>query len=223
MRRALALGLALACAAACGRDESAPGSAEAPSAALAALKDGPHDVAVVRIAEFGEIRFELLPEIAPETVASFESLADQGFFDGTTFHRVIPEFMIQGGCPNTKSPDPRQHGRGGPEYTLPDEFSDWPHLRGTVSMANRGSRNSAGSQFFIVQRDVRQIDGQYTAFGRVTTGMEVVDAIARVEIDKYGRYGPKDRPYPVDVRVESIRIERAGDAAARGRAAGAAS
>jgi cyclophilin family peptidyl-prolyl cis-trans isomerase len=176
------------------------------------LAQGPHTVAVVSVKDLGKIRIELLPEAAPKTVAQFEKLAAKGFYNGTTFHRVIPDFMIQGGCPNTRNADPRDDGTGGGEYALEDEFSDLPHRRGVVSMANHGSRNSGGTQFFIVQGDASHLDGKHSVFGRVIEGMEVVDAIAKLEIDKFGRYGPPGRPYPVSALVESIRIEAAAPA-----------
>jgi cyclophilin family peptidyl-prolyl cis-trans isomerase len=176
------------------------------------LAQGPHPQAVITLEKLGTIRLELFPEAAPETVAMFTKLAGEGFYDGTTFHRVIPEFMIQGGCPNTRDADPRNDGKGGGEIVPPDEFNDLPHTRGTLSLANRGYRSSGGTQFFIVQRDAHQLDGKHTVFGRVVEGMDVVDAITRLEIDKYGRYGPTDRPYPVSAVVQSIRIEPAGGA-----------
>jgi len=176
------------------------------------LEEGSHPVAIVSVKDLGKIRIELLPEAAPKTVAQFEKLAVEGYYDGTTFHRVIPEFMIQGGCPNTRNADPRDDGTGGGEYALEDEFSDLPHRRGVVSLANHGSRNSGGTQFFIVQGAAPHLDGKHTVFGRVIEGMEVVDAITKLEIDKFGRYGPPDRPYPVSAQVESIRIEGAAPA-----------
>ena len=178
-----------------------------PTVRTVTLAPGPHPVAVVRVKDLGTIRIELLPEAAPKTVAQFEKLAGEGYYDGTTFHRVIPDFMIQGGDPNTRNADPRDDGRGGNEYPLEDEFSDLAHRRGVVSMANHASRNSGGTQFFIVQGDAPHLDGKHTVFGRVVEGMEVVDAITRLEIDKFGRYGPPDRPYPVSAVVESIRME----------------
>jgi peptidyl-prolyl cis-trans isomerase B (cyclophilin B) len=217
-----ALALALACS---GREapEAPPADPVASSQALRRVTGGPHDVAVLDMGNLGEIRIELLREIAPKTVDNFVTLAEKGFFDGTYFHRVIPGFMIQGGDPNTKNNDPRDDGHGGPGYRLADELSDYPHVRGTVSMANFGTRNSAGSQFFIVQKDTFQLDGHYTVFGRVVEGMDVVDAITRLAIDKYGRYGPPDRPYPVDARIVSAHIEHASHGSARvASAAGAA-
>jgi cyclophilin family peptidyl-prolyl cis-trans isomerase len=199
---------------ACERGEEATpqAAAEAPpdaAAQVAALVlPGPHDVAVLDMGELGVIRIELLPELAPKTVARFSELADQGFYDGTYFHRVIPDFMLQGGDPNTKDLDPRNDGRGNADTRIADEFSDYPHLRGTLAMANTGYSNSASSQFFIVHQDTRSLDGQYSAFGRVVSGIEVVDAIAALEIDSFGRYGPPNRPYPVNATIETLRIER---------------
>ncbi|HEY8155971.1 MAG TPA: peptidylprolyl isomerase [Myxococcota bacterium] len=171
------------------------------------LSPGPHPVAAVRVKDLGTIRIELYPEAAPKTVAQFEQLAGEGFYDGTTFHRVIPGFMIQGGCPNTRNADPRDDGSGGGDHVLEDEFNDLPHRRGALAMANRGSRNSGGTQFFVVSADSSNLDGKHTVFGQVIEGIEVVDAITRLEIDKFGRYGPPDRPYPVSAVVESIRME----------------
>lgn len=125
----------------------------------------------------GTIEFELLPDIAPKTVENFKKLARSDFYDGTTFHRVIPSFMIQGGDPNSKNPDRSKHGTGGPGYTIDAEFSDQKHVRGIVSMARSSDPNSAGSQFFITVDNAPHLDGQYTAFGRVTKGMDVVDKI----------------------------------------------
>jgi peptidyl-prolyl cis-trans isomerase B (cyclophilin B) len=100
-------------------------------------------------------------------------------------------------------------GSGGPGYDIPDEFSDLSHARGVVAMANKGRPNSGGSQFFIVHQDSPGLDGRFSVFGRIVEGIEVVDAISEVEIDTYGRYGPAERPYPIPVLIESVRIERA--------------
>ena len=183
-----------------------------PAPAKARLQEGPHDIAVLVLRGLGEIRIELLPEVAPKTVANFAKLASQGFYDGTQFHRVIPDFMIQGGDPNTKQQDTRHHGKGGPGYTIEDEFSDLPHRRGIVAMANTGTRNTGGSQFFILHGDAPHLDGRHAAFGRVVSGMEVVDAVAALPLDTYGRYGPKARPYPDPAVLESVRVEVAGAA-----------
>ncbi len=198
---------------ACGSGEGTPTEAPAEATpaephALSAIRPGPHDEAVLDMGELGVIRIELLPELAPNTVAHFAELTDQGFYDGTYFHRVIPEFMIQGGDPNTKDLDPRNDGKGRTER-IEDEFTDYPHLRGTLSMANTGRSNSSSCQFFIVHQDRRELDGEFTAFGRVISGIEVVDAITELELDTYGRYGPTDRPYPVNATIEKAWIERA--------------
>ena len=132
---------------------------------------------------FGKISFRLLPDLAPETVRNFVKLADSGFYDGTLFHRVIPGFMIQGGDPNTKGSDKSSWGMGGPGYTVKAEFNSKSHRRGVVSMARAMDPDSAGSQFFIVTTDSTFLDGQYTAFGEVTEGMEVADKIVNLPRD----------------------------------------
>ena len=133
--------------------------------------------------DFGSVKFSLLPELAPETVRSFSKLAKSGFYNGTLFHRVIPGFMIQGGDPNTKNPDQSMWGQGGPGYNLKAEFNSRSHLRGIVSMARATDPDSAGSQFFIVTSDSTFLDKQYTVFGEVTEGMEVVDKIVNLPRD----------------------------------------
>ena len=124
---------------------------------------------------FGDIEFQLLPELAPETVRNFVTLAQSEFYNGTLFHRVIPGFMIQGGDPNTKKLELRsQWGMGGPGHNVKAEFSSRSHLRGIVSMARAADPDSAGSQFFIVTSDnnTASLDNQYTVFGEVTEGIE---------------------------------------------------
>ena len=132
---------------------------------------------------FGSIKFSLLPELAPETVRNFSKLAQSGFYNETLFHRVIPGFMIQGGDPNTKSPDKSVWGQGGPGYNLKAEFNSRSHLRGIVSMARAADPDSAGSQFFIVTSDSTFLDKQYTVFGEVTEGMDVADKIVNLPRD----------------------------------------
>jgi len=127
--------------------------------------------------KFGNIELKFFPETAPGHVNNFIELAKKGFYDGTTFHRVIPGFMIQGGDPNSKSPDKSTHGMGGPGYTIKAEFNDKPHQRGTLSMARAGHPDSAGSQFFICVADAPFLNKQYTVFGEVVSGMEAVDKI----------------------------------------------
>ena len=133
--------------------------------------------------ENGDVmRGELYPEIAPITVENFEKLAGEKFYDGLTFHRVIPGFMIQGGCP-------RGNGTGGPGYQIKGEFAangvanDLKHERGVLSMARAMDPDSAGSQFFIMVADAPHLDGQYAAFGNVTEGMEAADKIVYVKTD----------------------------------------
>lgn len=150
----------------------------------------------------GTIRIELMPELAPATVISVLELAEQGFYDGTTFHRVIPGFMIQGGDPNSRDRDPSNDGRGRHGPKLLDEFGGAPFERGVVGMGNRGRENSTSTQFFIMHADNRSLDGRYTAIGRVIEGMELVDDITKVAIDRTGRWGPKDRP------IENVVMKR---------------
>ena len=140
----------------------------------------------------GAIAIELFPDDAPKTVANFEKLAGDGFYDGVVFHRVIPDFMIQGG-------DPTGTGSGGPGYTFEDESNDRKVVRGALAMANAGP-NTNGSQFFIVTADACPwLDGKHTVFGRVTDGMDVVDAISALDTD--GR----DRPR-ADVVIERVEL-----------------
>jgi peptidyl-prolyl cis-trans isomerase B (cyclophilin B) len=131
----------------------------------------------------GDITIEFLPEVAPNHVKNFTELAKKGFYDGTIFHRVIPDFMIQGGDPLSKNADKRLHGTGGSDKNVKAEFSKTPHLRGVVSMARSASPDSASSQFFIVVADSSHLDNQYSAFGKVTEGLDVVDKIVAEETD----------------------------------------
>ena len=153
--------------------------------------------------EKGTIILELFPNEAPGTVANFEKLANSEFYDGLTFHRVIPNFMIQGGCPNA-------NGTGSSDNTIVGEFSangydnDIKHLRGVISMARTNVMDSASSQFFIMHADGTFLDGQYAAFGAVTEGMDVVDEIARVKTNM------QDRPLR-DQKIMSITVETFGE------------
>jgi peptidyl-prolyl cis-trans isomerase B (cyclophilin B) len=137
----------------------------------------------------GAIELELFDEDAPKTVANFLELAGKGYYDDLVFHRIIPDFMIQGGCP-------RGDGTGGPGYEFEDEGNAHPIVRGALAMANRGP-NTNGSQFFIVTKDeCPWLDGKHTVFGRVSAGMDVVDAISAVETDS------RDRP------IEPVTLDR---------------
>ena len=153
--------------------------------------------------KLGNITLKFFPEVAPNHVNSFIDLANDGFFDGTTFHRVVPGFVIQGGDPNTKSDDRSKHGLGGPGYTVKAEFSNLPHKRGTLSMARAADPDSAGSQFFICVADTSFLDGQYTVFGEVVDGMDVVDQIVSQQRDQ------KDNPVErIEMRVEIVTPEK---------------
>jgi peptidyl-prolyl cis-trans isomerase B (cyclophilin B) len=151
--------------------------------------------------KFGEIEIEFLSDLAPGHVKNFLDLARKGFYDGTTFHRVIPGFMIQGGCPNTKDAKGGKggHGTGGPGHTVKAEFNDTAHKRGVVSMARSQDPNSAGSQFFICVSDSGFLDKQYTAFGRVVRGLEVADQVVAQPRD--GRDNPNER---VEMKVRVV-------------------
>lgn len=148
----------------------------------------------------GKIVLDFLPEVAPNTVANFKKLSNQCFYDGTTFHRVIPSFMIQGGDPNSKAGDRSTHGTGGPGFTIKAEFSRERHTRGTVSMARSADPDSAGSQFFIVVADAPHLDGQYTVFAKVTEGLDVVDKI--VAMNRDGNDNPLERVEMKKVQVK---------------------
>ena len=149
--------------------------------------------------KFGDIKLRFFPDVAPNHVNNFIELAKKGFYDGTTFHRIIPGFMIQGGDPNSKDPDRSKHGLGDPGYKLKAEFNDKPHKRGTLSMARAGHPDSAGSQFFICVADSPFLDRQYTAFGEVISGMDVVDKIVDQPRDK--RDNPIER---IEMKVKII-------------------
>ena len=156
------------------------------------------EIAVIET-KFGKIEMELFADKAPGHVKNFKDLAKKGFYDGTIFHRVIPGFMIQGGDPNTKSDDRATHGMGGPGYSIKAEFNDTPHKRGVLSMARSQNPNSAGSQFFIVVKKSSFLDGKYTAFGKVLSGMAVADQIVNAPRDK--RDNPDER---IEMKVKVV-------------------
>jgi len=162
-------------------------------------------IVTIKIKDFGTVKAELYPQYAPNTVNNFISLANSGFYNGTTFHRIIETFMIQGG-------DPEGTGTGGPGYGIKGEISSngykynsLSHEEGVLSMARSTAPNSAGSQFFIVtnRSNANQLDGQYAAFGKVTEGMDIVHKISEVKTDK------SDKP-KVDVIIESISVDLRG-------------
>ena len=160
-------------------------------------------IVTLTMADGSIIKIELYPEVAPNTVRNFISLINEKFYDGLTFHRVIPGFMIQGGCP-------QGNGMGGLDYQIKGEFTqngfqnDLAHTRGVISMARAMSPNSAGSQFFIMHQDSPHLDGAYAAFGMVIEGIEVVDKIAGVETDY------KDRPNE-DQKIATITVDTFGE------------
>ncbi|MEC0123613.1 peptidylprolyl isomerase [Paenibacillus pabuli] len=178
----LVLAMLLIVISGCGRPSN--GATEA----VPAPPEGPNPVATIEMQDGQKIVIELYPEIAPNTVYNFISLANKGFYDGLIFHRVIPGFMIQGG-------DPNGDGSGGPGYTIKGEFTSnghknhLNHTRGVISMARKSDNlDSAGSQFFIMLADADYLDNAYATFGKVTEGMDVVDGIAAQQI------GEKDKP-----------------------------
>ena len=160
-------------------------------------------VVTIQMENGGKIVAELYPDVAPQSVRNFISLASKGFYNGLIFHRVISGFMIQGGCPDGT-------GMGGPGYCIKGEFklngvpNKISHERGVLSMARAQSPNSAGSQFFIMHEDGDFLDGQYAAFGRVLEGMDVVDAIAAV------RTNAQDRPL-TEQKMASVTVETFGE------------
>jgi peptidyl-prolyl cis-trans isomerase B (cyclophilin B) len=149
--------------------------------------------------KFGNITLKFFPDVAPGHVKNFIDLAKKGFYDNTTFHRVIPGFMIQGGDPISKDPNARGVGTGGPGYTIKAEFNAKPHKRGTLSMARAASPDSAGSQFFICVKDSPFLDRQYTVFGEVESGMEAVDKIVAQPRDQNDK--PNDR---IEMKVKIV-------------------
>ena len=150
----------------------------------------------------GEMTIAFWPDVAPKTVENFKTLARKGFYDGTAFHRIIKGFMIQGGCPNTKADRNGVPGTGGPGYQIKAEFNAKSHVRGVVSMARSSSPDSAGSQFFICHGDARFLDRQYTAFGELVAGEDVLEKIANVATG-----GGSEKSTPVErVALESVRI-----------------
>ena len=194
----LVLCLAMALLPACSK-QTASESAKKNDAAASASN---YPTATIEVENFGTIVVELYPDIAPITVANFIELAQEGFYDGLTFHRIISGFMIQGGCP-------RGDGTGNPGYSIKGEFSangvknDLKHTRGVISMARSSAPDSAGSQFFIMHANASHLDGQYAAFGKVTEGLDVVDAIATTPT--YASDKPKK-----DVVIKTITVDTKG-------------
>lgn len=206
----LALVVAVCVVALCGgcstgeKDEPAPATGDASAEAD---PDDPYATgthhAVIEVEGYGSIEVTLNANVAPITVSNFCHLAESGFYDGLTFHRVVPGFMIQGG-------DPAGDGTGGSDESIKGEFADngvdnnIPHVRGTISMARASDYDSASSQFFIMQETNSSLDGQYAAFGTVTSGMEVVDAICEqvpVADEQSGYVAEEDQPVITSVTI----------------------
>lgn len=210
------LGVALLCLAGCGSGASGAASTSAASASAVSSSSasscvtsasgeyasGTHH-ATIEVEGYGAIKLELDADVAPVTVANFAKLAGEGFYDGLTFHRIIEGFMAQGG-------DPNGNGTGGSDEKIVGEFSDnghpnsISHVRGTISMARSQAYNSASSQFFIMQADTPSLDGQYAAFGHVTEGMDVVDAMCEAArpTDNNGTIAAADQP-----RIASVKMD----------------
>ncbi len=164
----------------------------------------PATIEAALVTDKGTMVVTFFAEQAPAHVRSFLALSQRGFYEGVAFHRVIKNFMIQTGCPNSKKGAQGMPGTGGPGYHLPAEFNDIPHTRGVLSMARARDPNSAGSQFFVVHSDHAEfLDGQYTVFGKVEEGLDVLDAIACIDCD-FG--GAGERSVPKE-RVEIRRVE----------------
>lgn len=210
------LGVASLCLAGCGSGASGAASTSAASASAVPSSSAPSCVtsasgeyasgthhATIEVEGYGAIKLELDADVAPVTVANFAKLAGEGFYDGLTFHRIIEGFMVQGG-------DPNGNGTGGSDEKIVGEFSDnghpnsISHVRGTISMARSQAYNSASSQFFIMQADTPSLDGQYAAFGHVTEGMDVVDAMCEAArpTDNNGTIAAADQP-----RIASAKMD----------------
>ncbi|MEG1928529.1 MAG: peptidylprolyl isomerase [Niameybacter sp.] len=180
----------------------APETADPAVTQVQALENNP--IVTMNIKDYGTVTLELYPKIAPNTVNNFVTLANEGFYDGLTFHRIIEGFMIQGG-------DPEGTGAGNPGYSIPGEFSgngheanNLPHTKGVISMARSMMPDSAGSQFFIMSADSPHLDGEYAGFGQVTSGIEIIEALEKVPT------GAQDKPVEAVV-IESVTVDTNGE------------
>ena len=221
MKRTLFLGLllsSLTLAGVCAEDSATP-SPSATATETPKLEESPKpdearpmdtnqkEVAVLKTGA-GEMVVEFWPEVAPKTLENFKKLAREGFYDGTAFHRIIKGFMIQGGDPNTKDlTNDSMYGTGGPGYKVDAEFNERPHVRGVISMARSADPNSAGSQFFICLGTAKSLDRQYTAFGHLIKGLDVLDKIGDTAVTR-GNGGEVSKPI-ARVALESVKIVNA--------------
>jgi dolichyl-diphosphooligosaccharide---protein glycosyltransferase len=189
------------------KDKESNTAEETPQNMVKANMTPSDDIAILKTS-LGNITLELFPGAAPKHVNSFLNLSKTGFYDGTIFHRIVKDFVIQGGDPTTKNNTQKDKwGTGGPGYTIDAEFNDIPHERGIISMARTGDPNSAGSQFFIVTKDARFLDNQYTVFGRVIDGMETVDKIQDLATNQ-----SSDQPIDFEkAKIEKVIIEQRRD------------
>jgi peptidyl-prolyl cis-trans isomerase B (cyclophilin B) len=185
--------------------EATPQASTTPSPAMTpSPSPAQNEVAVFKTSE-GEVVAEFWTDVAPNTVENFKKLARQGFYDGTAFHRIIKGFMAQGGDPLTKDPSKESRwGTGDPGYKIKAEFNKKPHERGVLSMARSSDPDSAGSQFFLCFGKVSQLDGQYTAFGKIIKGDDVLDKLANVQVTM-SNSGEKSKPVS-RVVLESVKI-----------------
>lgn len=167
------------------------------------MADSSTSIAVIET-DAGTMKLKFWPEVAPKTVENFTKLAGEGFYDGTAFHRIVKGFMIQGGDPLSKEDHPHV-GTGGPGYKIKAEFNDRPHVKGVISMARSQHPDSAGSQFFICLAEANFLDGQYTAFGEIIEGDDVLDSIGNTPT-LMSNSGEKSKP-ETRVGVKSIKIE----------------
>ena len=151
---------------------------------------------------YGDMTISFWQDVAPKTVENFKTLAKNGFYNGTAFHRIIKGFMIQGGCPNTKAGERGMPGTGGPGHTIKAEFNTKSHVRGVISMARSAHPDSAGSQFFVCHGDARFLDRQYTAFGELVAGDDVLEKIANVPTKSNGG----EKSTPID-RIELVSVQ----------------
>src|SRR5258707_8602424 len=163
-----------------------------------------NEVAVIKTSE-GDMVVQFWTDAAPNTVENFKKLARQGFYDGTIFHRIVKGFMIQGGDPNSKDPaKENSYGEGGPGYNIKAEFNDHGHERGVISMARGPDPDSAGSQFFVCLAPVRRLDHQYTTFGKLIKGDDVLDKVGNTSVERNAQ-GEMSKPTK-RVVIESIKI-----------------
>ncbi len=170
----------------------------------ASLMNSSNEVAVIKTNE-GEMVVQFWTDAAPNTIANFKKLAGQGFYDGTIFHRIVKGFMIQGGDPNSKDPGKESsYGEGGPGYKVKAEFNNHSHDRGVISMARGPDPDSAGSQFFICLAPVRRLDGQYTTFGKLIKGVDVLEKIGNTPVERNAQ-GEMSKPTKRIV-IESVKI-----------------